>query len=319
MNAKRTSHGEAVRRARRRASRLVGDAVGAFFDDRGPHLAASISYFALFSIFPTVIVLTAGFGLFIDDAAARDSVVGYLVDHLPLQESSVDDLRRSLEAVAGNAGAVGVLGLLGVLYSASALMGAVRNSLNVVWGIDQGRPPLRAKALDILLVFALGSLFAVSLGFGVLRSTASQAGRDIGIPDFLLTSTVNASGVLFQLAVTGLVFTVVLRLIPPRHQPLRDLWPGILVATVGYALVQLGFTAYLQNFGRFSAVYGSLGAVVAFMAFVYVAAMTFLLGAEFAQAWPAARAAQLDEDDAEIRGIGQRLLNWLRGLVVRTQ
>jgi membrane protein len=71
----------------------------------------------------------------------------------------------------------------------------------------------------------------------------------------------------------------------------------VLFAAVGYELVKRGFSIYLDNFANYDAVYGSIGAIIAFMFFVYVAAVVFLLGAEMAAIWPRARAGGFDSDE----------------------
>lgn len=304
-------------RLRRGAGRLwqvTENAFPAFFHHRCPQLGASISFYALFSVFPMAIVLTAVFGLVIG-GDARDAVVDFIVERLPLQEAGTTDLRSTLESVAANAGTVGAIGLVGVLYSASALMGAVRNSLNAIWDFDERRPPLRGKALDILLVFGLGTLFALSLTIALLAGVAEGVGRQIGIPETLIAGTFSFVSFAVPILLSAAVFTIALRYVPARRQPWRDIWPGVLVATAGYQLAQVGFAFYLGNFARYSAIYGSLGAIIAFMVFVYLAAMIFLLGAQYARLWPAARAGELEGDD-DGEPFGRQLVDFLKGLVV---
>lgn len=301
-----------------RAWRLTQNAVPAFFEDRCPQFGAGIAYYALFSIFPVVIVLTAVFGLVLNDPGLKDQVVEFIVERLPLQESGGDDLRSALDGVASGAGAIGAVGVVGLAYAASALMGAVRNSLNAIWDFDDSRPPLRGKALDVLLVIGLGSLFALSLAIALLEGVAADLARDIGIPETLIDGTFEFVAELIPVLLAVAIFTIILRYVPARHQRLRDIWPGVLVATLGYKLVQVGFSFYLENFARYSAVYGSLGAIVAFLAFVYVAAMAFLLGAEYARLWPPVRAGELDPDpDEEGEPFGRQVLGFVRGLVLR--
>ena len=313
--------GERLRLGAGHAWRLTENAVPAFFSDRCPQLGAGIAYFALFSVFPFAIVLTAVFGFVVSGPDAKDEVVEFLVERLPLQESGAQDLRAVLDDVAGGAGAVGVAGLVGLAYSASALMGAVRNSLNALWDFDEARPPLRGKALDIILILGLGLMFALSLAIALIEGVAAEVGRDIGIPGTLLEGTFSFVAILLPLVLAATVFTVLLRYVPARHQRWRDIWPGVLVATLGYKLVQVGFSFYLDNFGRYSAVYGSLGAIVAFMVFVYVAAMAFLLGAEYARLWPQARAGEFDPDPDEDEGepLRRRVLGFLKGLAIRPE
>lgn len=193
-------------------------------------------------------------------------------------------------------------------------MGAVRNSLAIVWGGERQRPALRAKALDILLVLVLGLLIALSLAVTVLRSLAVDLGQDLGVPGRALESALDASGFLIPLALSAVVFAVLFRVVPRPRPRLRDVWPGVVFATIGYELAKRGFALYLDNFGNYSAVYGSLGAVIVFLVFIYVAAIVFLLGAEYAALWPRVRAGEFD--DGPGKPLREEIRGFLRGLVL---
>lgn len=313
-------------RARARLGRGVGHAwsllvnsVRAFLGDRGTQFAAAISYYALLSLFPAAIVLAAGFGLFIEDREARDRVVDTLFDALPLSDEGRSDLESVVTGVTRNSGAVGVAGLVGLVISASALMGAVRTAINVVFGASRGRPPLRGKALDILFVAFLGVLAGLSLAATIATQFAVDIGDDLGISSSMLRAGVSVAGWLTALALSALAFTLVLRVIPQRKPPLRDIWPGVAFATAGYEVAKRGFSLYLENFANYSAVYGSLGAVIALLAFVYIAAIVFLIGAEMAALWPRVRRGDFDSPpDEEGEPFGRQVLGFLRGLVVDT-
>lgn len=310
-----------LKRVRAHAAKLTEAAIGGFFDDRCTQLAAGMAYFALFSLFPLAILFTAAFGLVVAGEDARNEVVEFIVERLPLSDGQgAEDIRILLEQVSGSAEALGIAGLAGVLFSASALMGAVRNSLNAVWDLEDTRPPLRAKAFDILLVFGLGVLISASLVATVLQRTLHDAATDLGIDRDLLAVGFDVIGFLLPVLLSVTVFTIVLRIVPEPVNRVRDVWPGIVVATLGYELAKRGFAIYLENFSNYSAVYGSLGAVVAFLVFVYVAAMVFLLGAEYARAWPDVRDEPRGGDgDEEGEPFGSRLLGWLKGLVIKSR
>ena len=286
-----------------------------FFTHHGPQLAASISFYTVLSIFPLAIVLTAAFGLVVNDEAARKEVVEFLVQRLPLQESGVDDVRNMLRDATGRAGTLGLAGLVGLLYSASALMGATRNSLNAIWAIERRRPPLRGKALDILLVFALGTLFAASLVMGALTGAADDLGHEIGIPDKLLTGVLGFLTSLVPTVLSAIVFGVALVVLPDRRVRLRDIWPGIVVATVSFEIIQWAFGLYLRNFGSYSTIYGSLGTAVATMVFVYITAMALLIAAEIGRLWPEARSGELGGDGPS-EPVREQVWRFLRGLVM---
>jgi membrane protein len=312
----------AVDRLRARAGHALGRAgtltersVDAFFRHRCPQLAASISYYALFSVFPAAILMAVVFGLIISGEDARREVVDFLFDNLPLSE---DQGRRDLEKVVNdvtrNPGTLGVIGLAILLYSASALMGAVRNSVAVVWGSERDRPPLRGKALDILLVLGLGVLIGLSLMITILRGLAVDLGKDLGVTGRVLDGALDISGFVIPFLLSLIAFAVLYGVVPHPRPRLRDVWPGIVLATVGYELAKRGFALYIDNFANYSAVYGSLGAVITFLVFVYIAAMIFLLGGEFAALWPRVRAGEFE--NGEGRPLGEEIRRFLRGLVI---
>ena len=319
--AKRPEPARAADRLRARAGHALGRAgkltersVDAFFRHRCPQLAASISYYALFSVFPAAILMAVVFGLLISGEGARREVVDFLFDNLPLSE---DQGRRDLEKVVNdvtrNPGTLGVIGLAILLYSASALMGAVRNSVAVVWGSERDRPPLRGKALDILLVLGLGVLIGLSLMITILRGLAVDLGKDLGVTGRVLDGALDISGFLIPFLLSLIAFAVLYLVVPHPRPRLRDVWPGIVLATIAYELAKRGFALYLDHFADYSAVYGSLGAVITFLVFVYIAAMIFLLGGEFAALWPRVRAGEFDSGEG--RPLGEEIRRFLRGLV----
>jgi membrane protein len=320
--ANRSAQGNPAKRFRARAGHALGRAgkltersVDAFFRHRCPQLAASISYYALFSVFPAAILMAVVFGLIISGEDARREVVDFLFDNLPLSE---DQGRRDLEKVVNdvtrNPGTLGVIGLAILLYSASALMGAVRNSVAIVGGAERDRPPLRGKALDILLVLGLGVLIGLSLMITILRGLAVDLGKDLGVTGRVLDGALDISGFLIPFLLSLIAFAVLYGVVPHPRPRLRDVWPGIVLATVGYELAKRGFALYIDNFANYSAVYGSLGAVITFLVFVYIAAMVFLMGGEFAALWPRVRSGEFD--DGEGRPLGEEIRRFLRGLVI---
>jgi membrane protein len=298
-----------------RAGKLAERSIDAFFKHRCPQLAASISYYALLSVFPAAILMAVIFGQIISGDDARREVVDFLFDNLPVSEDEGRrDLEKVVDDVTGNPATLGIIGLAALLYSASALMGAVRNSLAIVWGSERERPPLRGKALDILLVLGLGLLIALSLAATIVRGFAVDLSKDLGLTGRVLESALDASGFLIPFLLSVITFAVVYRVVPHPRPRLRDVWPGILLAAVGYELAKRGFALYLENFGNYSAVYGSLGAVITFLVFIYIAAMVFLMGAEFAALWPRVRRGEFD-DSGEGKPFGEEVRGFLRGLV----
>jgi membrane protein len=299
-----------------RAWKLTERSVDAFFKHHCSQLAASISYFALLSIFPAAIVTAVIFGIVIDDNSARESVVDYLFDALPVSEDEGrSDLEQVVDGVTNNTGTLGMIGVATLLYSSSALMASVRNSFAIIGEREATRPALRAKALDILLVLGLGVLIGLSLAVTILRGLAVDLSKDLGAVGRAMQGALDATGFVIPFTLAALAFATVLLVVPYPRPRLRDVWPGIIVAAVGYELAKRGFALYLDNFANYSAVYGSIGAVITFLVFVYIAAMVLLLGAEYASLWPRVRAGEFD-GGGDGKPFSEQVRDALRGLVI---
>lgn len=294
---------------------LISNAVQRLFEHHGTQLAAGMAYYALLSVFPTVIVFAAGAGFILDDPGAREDVVNFLLRELPLSESSGrDDIESLLDGVTANSGTLGVIGFLALLISASALISAARNSVNVAFEEDERRGALRGKGLDLLLVLGLGVLFALS--FAATLVTRLDINLDEDAVGSAIQSILDATGWFLPVVLTAFVFSVMYRVLPAARPGLRDIWPGVVFAAVGYELLKSGFSFYLENFANYSAVYGSLGAVIAFMFFVFLGSIVFLIGAEMAAIWPRVRAGEFDSDpDQESDSLGVQIRRFAAGLV----
>lgn len=301
-----------------RTVRLFGEAIAGFSHHKGTQFAAALSYYGLFSIFPAGIVAAASTGFFLDDAEARAGVVDFLLEELPLSEQDGrSDIDSILDGVARNSGTIGTIGVIGLLIAASALMGSVRNALNVIFGENVARGALRGKALDILLILTIGLLLALSFGATLLGQLDIVLTGRVGD---LIDTMLGATRGLLPVALSAAVFAVMLMRLPVRRRRLRDVWPGVLFATLGYELLKRAFSFYLDRFADYSAVYGSLGAVIAFMFFVYLAGIVFLLGAEMAAAWPDVRAGRRDPDpDQPGDSFGAQVRELVRGLFIRKE
>ena len=264
-----------------RVRTLLSRAVSEFFDDRCTTLAAAISYYGLVAVFPLIILAVGAFGLVAGHERAQADIIDFLMRNLPLRaDAGRRDLRDLLESVTGGAAAFGVVGVVGLVLSASGLMGAVRNGVNAAWDAPSRRPPVQGKLLDVLLVLLAGLLAGGSLALTLVTSLLDIPGLSLAwaIPPVLSFA----------------VFLGLYRVLPASRPRVRDVWPGALVGAAGYELAQHGFSLYLMTSGGDGAVYGSIGAVVAFLVFVFVASNVFLLGAEVASEWPRVRDSDVE-------------------------
>ncbi len=305
-----------ISRATRSGIALAGRALGEFFDDGCPQRAAAISYYSLLSLFPLAIVLVAVFGLVADDDAARQRVIEFVLDNVPLREDrGRADLEQLLASVTSASGGFGIFGGAGLLFAASAVMGAVRHALNAAWEVADPRPPLQGKLVDLLLVFATGVVIATSLAITLAVQLVASLGDRLGVAGALAHDAILLAGRLVPALLAFAVCAFVFAVVPARRSGPRETWPGVLVAVLGFEAAKAGFSIYLENAANYGAVYASLGGIIAFLVFVFVTANLFLLGAEVASEWPAVRDGPPPTPSQE--PLKRRLRRALRGLVVR--
>ena len=312
-----------LRRAWDRAFYLVSQAIQAFRLSRGPQLSAAISYRFIFSVFPIAIFLVSILGIFLQDAQTRQDIVDAVVGLFSLNPESAARLDRALESVPPTWSAVGLVSLVITLWTASGLMGAVRIGVNAVWQIDvdRDRPFVRSKLVDFVLVVGVGVLLAASaLLTGVAQivdRAADEAEENLGALGDLIQAGSFVFGILVPVVIAFVTFALLYRFVPATRVRLRDVLVGALVAAVAFQLLTVGFAYFVRTFGNYDVVYGSLGTVVAFLYFVYLGAIVFLMGAGLAASWRGSAADRRPPSVPDTRPILTRMREMVRGLFVR--
>jgi membrane protein len=243
-------------------------------------LAAGMTYYSILAIFPAIAALVAVYGLFADPSTiARhlDQLGGFLPG------GAIDVAREQLTRVASKGsqtlGLTFVVGLGISLWSANAAMKSLFDTLNIVHNEEEKRGFLKLNAISLcftiggvlFVLAALGSIVVVpvilnyvSIGFSDWGDLMLRAGR---WPAMFLVLT-------FALAIIY------------RYGPSRNaaLWRWITWGSALAALMWLGvsglFSWYAVNFGKFNETYGSLGAIIGFMTWLWISAIVILLGAE---------------------------------------
>ncbi len=260
-------------------------AVREFVDDRGHRDAAQISFFAVLSAIPLAMLLVGAFGLVFDEAEVRERVITTAFDSVPLvQEDERDRLERAVGDALDNVGRIGPVSVLLLLVAATGVMGALRHSINVAWDIEARPPLLRRKALDLALVTGATVLLLVSLSLSATRGAANLV-DDEGGGGAVLAFALDALSEVLPFGFVAAVVLFLYRVLPVERPRVREIWPGALVAAAGFFAVKNGLELYLEHLADFGALYGSLGALMALLLFVFSAANVLVFGAEFASEW----------------------------------
>jgi len=280
----------------------------------GTRDAAQVAFFLVLS-FPALLLLVVwAFSTLLGDDSVRESIVDGIVSVLPLEQGAArSDVEKLLDEVAAGAGALGWISVLTLLYSSSGAIGGLRHAINEAWGQRETRPFVQAKALDVGLTLVVAPLGIVALGLTLSGSLANTIGDH---PWLVAAAQFAVTRVLPFVILFGLL-VLLLRVLPEAPAGLRAAWPGALVGLVGALAVRFGLGLWFSVFGDASAVYGTIGALLAVVLSVYFVAIAIVFGAHVsAQVARLPDAAAMDTALEQEKG-GSSLGALVRGLFVR--
>lgn len=240
--------------------------------------AASITFFALLSLFPAITAIVSIYGLFADPATIQQHLDG-AAGFLPSGGMQIidDQVKRLTQSPAGGLSLGAIIGVLAALWSANQGTKAMFSALNDVYGKREKRGFLRLTATS--LAFTIGGIAVLLVGIGLL----------IFLP--LLFKALGLDGALDVIAGIArwpviLIVIVTALAVLYRYGPSRRLarwrwvtWGGA-VAAIAWVGLSVGFSWYVEHFGSYNKTYGSLGAIIGFMTWIWLSSTVLLLGGQ---------------------------------------
>jgi membrane protein len=240
--------------------------------------AAQLAYYFLFALFPFFLFLTTLLGyLPIPDLLDRLlETLGQMLpgDALRLVEDNIRQL------VTGQRGGLLSFGILAALWTSSSALTAIIDSLNRAYDVEEGRPFWKVRLTAIGLTVGLSAFIVVAL---VLLTFGPQLGRWVadlvGLGRvFEVTWNVVRWPVIVGLLVVAIALLYYFA--PDVEQSWQWITPGSACAVLGWLLASLGFAFYVNRFGSYNATYGSIGAVIVLLTWMYVTGLFVLIGGE---------------------------------------
>ena len=260
-----------------RTRQVTKRSVLSFYDDQGTHHAAALTYYALMSLFPTLLLGVSLLGLLGEYPATYNAIVSHLRGVVPAATlAPLNEAVRAALKSKGTAEAALVLAILTALYGATGYLEAARRALNVVFEAPHGRSFVRRKLIDIASTFVLLALVLTTLvlmfaGGGVAREVLGAAAA----------STWRVVRWPMAFASALLVFSYIYYVTPDlRHRGFRWIAPGALVGVSMWLAASAAFSAYLANFGSFNVTYGSFAAAIILLVWLWLTNVALLFGAE---------------------------------------
>jgi membrane protein len=253
-----------------------------FRDDNGTDLAAGVAYYGMLSIFPLLIGIIAIASFFVDSGAVQALASEQIQAGAP---GSAEFLEQRIANIQRIRGTLSVFSIVGLIWTASAMFGAISRAVNRAWNVEGGPPFYIEKLRHIAMAIGTGVLLMVSSFLITSRVFLTHVEQFIGdvLPFLFLSNYV-------YLVFTGLisvlmafaVFLVIYKFIPHTDTDWSDIWLGALVAALLFELGRNAFVFYLNNFGNYAEIYGSLASVVVLLVWIFISALILIIGAEVA-------------------------------------
>jgi membrane protein len=248
-----------------------------FNDDKIPAVAAGSTFYALLALFPALGVFVSLYGLVADIGAAQRQIAG-LQGVLP--EGGVTVLSEQITRLAlippASLKLTFFISLLLSIWSSNAGMKGLIAGLNVAYELRERRGFIKLNLVS--LAFTAGAIVFAMLAMGAIVAVPAA----LAIFHLEVWSGASVLRWPLLLVVTAGLLSVLFRYGPSPHGARwRWITPGGSLAAVLWMAMSLAFSAYVGRFGHYDKTYGSLGAIVGFMTWIWLSLIVVLLGAEF--------------------------------------
>lgn len=252
-----------------------------FWEDRVMGQAAQLSFYFLLSIFPLMLFLAALLGLLLkSDSALHDLISNYLGTVLP-ESASVLINQTLTEVNQGSNGGKLSFGLLFSVWAASNGVVAIITALNIAYDVQEARPWWKRRLLAVALTAAFAVLIVAALLLMIYGAQLiSWAGGLVSLGPTAMGAWRAAEWVLL-IAMVLLAFNVLYVYGPNvKRRQWHWLMPGTVVGVILWMLASFGFKVYLRFADQYSLTYGSIGAVIVLLLWLYLTGAAILLGGE---------------------------------------
>ena len=257
---------------------FLSDAIRQFLHKNCQYMAAAISFYALFSMFPLGLAVISTLGFVIGTEASNEELAQKIAAVLPI---SSDLVGSTMKGIISARAITGIASFLGLVWTSSAAFSALRKGINTAWGVTVPRAFLWERIIDIGLVFGAGLLVLIILFtaplIGIVRQIFQSTLPQNEIPADLIWETIS---MLISPVLAFISILVLYKWLPNTRVKIVHVVPGALVASICFICAQLVFVWYVSKFPLYNILYGSVGAIMALLAWVYISALIILFGAQ---------------------------------------
>ena len=252
-----------------------------FMDNDLTTAAAAVSYFSMLALFPTLLLLLAISNRLVGPDTVEKYVIGQVLAFLPGAQTLV---RKNIESISNISTGIIFSCLFVMLWAASWMFTVIEKALNRVWG-TYPRSFLHGRVVNIAVMSSVWALLGALALFTAFVTAIRTAAERIPLRHAPWVAALSGFAwqtmfVLVSIAVTIILFTVLYKALPNTHVPFTEALPGAVLAGVLWEAAKFGFSFLLPYF-HYDLLYGSIGAAVTLLTWVYLSSVIMLFGAQF--------------------------------------
>ncbi|MEA3339011.1 MAG: YihY/virulence factor BrkB family protein [Chloroflexota bacterium] len=262
---------------------ILRDAIKRFGDARAGEAAASIAFFAIFSLFPLLLALIIGGSFILESKLVQQWILDVVDRFFPVAQQLIE---RNIRGVLELRGTVGLVAFIGLTWSATGALTILTRNINRAWTEASPRNFFQDRLVALGMI---GGMAALLVSSSILSAALDVLSRlDVPVVGDLAVNGTPLWASLLGMMPRLFVFLALLglyRWTPNTQVRWSEAFWGALVATPAGEIATNGFTWYLSSgVVRYELIYGSLGAMVALMLWIYIGVLIILFGAHISAA-----------------------------------
>lgn len=247
-----------------------------YIDDEITAMSSQLAYNLLLSFFPFLILLITLVGY---SSIKSDNLLNILNNMLP-NDVSIMVKTTLIEIVSKKRGGLLSFSMITTLWTASNGFNAVIRGLNKAYDEKEQRSFIRVELTSILCTLGLAVIIITALSLLVFGDLGGKLiVKNFGYSHFV-KYLIDFFRFLIGLIVMLVVFNAVYKYTPSKRLTWRETFPGAVFTTLGWTFISIIFSYYVNNFGNYSKIYGSIGAIIALMSWLYLSSVIILIGGE---------------------------------------
>lgn len=276
-----------IRQLYQRADRISGnrlniikDAVETFNITHANQASAGLAYYLIFSLFPLLLVFISAGSFFLNSEQVYLKVTQLVQANVPGSHEWIDE---NLRTILQQRGALGIIGLATLLWAASGGFMSLAYNINLAWLEAPQRNFFQRRLIGLEMIAGLSGLFILSLIIDSIINVLHLLNLPFG--SFLDLGLWKWASNLFSWLVIFALFFALYYWVPTVNVRASAAARGALISSIAWKISTALFSLYLRSgFGRYEMIYGSVGALVAFLFLVYILATVTLFGAHLTSA-----------------------------------